>query len=113
MESVCASVPILALPLMAEQHLNARMVVDELGIGLRILATNGSVRGFVESKDVERMVRELMESGEKGKEVRKKVKEVGEAARAAMGDGGPSSRTLDLFIDEVCNKKLNLLPSPA
>ncbi|KAJ9677706.1 hypothetical protein PVL29_022595 [Vitis rotundifolia] len=113
MESVSASVPILAFPLMAEQHLNARMVVDELGIGLRILASNGSVRGFVESKDVERMVRELMERGEKGKEVRKKVKEVGEAARAAMGDGGPSSRTLDLFIDEVCNKKLNLLPSPA
>ncbi|KAG5609452.1 hypothetical protein H5410_020733 [Solanum commersonii] len=63
-------VPILALPFMAEQHLNARMVTEEIGVGLRIMPRNGFVRGFVEAEEVEKMVRELME-GEKGEMVRK------------------------------------------
>ncbi|WMV15165.1 hypothetical protein MTR67_008550 [Solanum verrucosum] len=35
-ESICAKVPILAWPMMADQHLNARMVVEEIKIGLRV-----------------------------------------------------------------------------
>ncbi|KAG5617624.1 hypothetical protein H5410_017448 [Solanum commersonii] len=70
LESICAKVPILALPFMAEQHLNARMVTEEIGVGLSIMPRNGSVRGFVEAEEVEKMVRELME-GEKGEMVRK------------------------------------------
>ncbi|KAI3868724.1 hypothetical protein MKW98_008809 [Papaver atlanticum] len=86
MESICASVPILAWPMMAEQHLNARMVVEELGIGIRVLAENGSVRGFVTSECIEKQVRELME-GEKAKEMKKKVKQLSEEARRAMEEG--------------------------
>ncbi|KAH0705762.1 hypothetical protein KY289_010838 [Solanum tuberosum] len=70
LESICAKVPILALPFMVEQHLNARMVTEEIGVGLRIMLRNGSVRGLVEAEEVEKMVRELME-GEKGEMVRK------------------------------------------
>ncbi|KAH0781375.1 hypothetical protein KY290_000973 [Solanum tuberosum] len=75
LKSICAKVPILALPFMAEQHLNARMVTEEIGVGLRIMPRNGSVRGFVEAEEVEKMVRELME-GEKGKMVRKNLEKM-------------------------------------
>ncbi|XP_059303815.1 UDP-glycosyltransferase 90A1-like [Lycium ferocissimum] len=105
LESICAKVPILALPFMAEQHLNARMVTEEIGVGLRIMPRNGSVRGFVEAEEVEKMVRELME-GEKGERVRKKVKEVGENAMEAMKEGGSSWSTLGLLIDDACATKL-------
>ncbi|KAJ4977067.1 hypothetical protein NE237_002173 [Protea cynaroides] len=104
LESICESVPILAWPMMADQHLNARLVADELGVGLRILASNGSVRGFVGSEIVEKMVKELME-GEKGEDVRRKVKEAGEAARKAMEESGSSWRTLDQLINETCRRK--------
>ncbi|KAH0648274.1 hypothetical protein KY285_033522 [Solanum tuberosum] len=70
LESICAKVLILALPFVVEQHLNARMVTEEIGVGLRIMPRNGLVRGFVEAEEVEKMVRELME-GEKGEMVRK------------------------------------------
>ncbi|GAB2221538.1 hypothetical protein Drorol1_Dr00012722 [Drosera rotundifolia] len=36
LESVCAGVPILGWPVMAEQHLNAKMVVEEMGVGVRV-----------------------------------------------------------------------------
>ncbi|MCD7460502.1 hypothetical protein HAX54_043650 [Datura stramonium] len=105
LESICAKVPILALPFMAEQHLNARMVTEEIEVGLRIMPRDGSVRGFVEAEEVEKRVRELME-GEKGERVRKKVKEVGENAEEAMKEGGSSWSTLGLLIDDACAGKL-------
>ncbi|KAG5621667.1 hypothetical protein H5410_006885 [Solanum commersonii] len=42
-ESICTKVPILVWPMMADQHLNARMVVEKIKIGLRIETCAGSV----------------------------------------------------------------------
>ena len=83
-KSICAGVPILAWPMMAEQPLNARMVCGGDKGGLRVeTCGHGSVRGFVKWEGLEKMVKELME-GEKGKEVRKKCMEVTEKAKKAM-----------------------------
>ncbi|XP_050222179.1 UDP-glycosyltransferase 90A1-like [Mercurialis annua] len=98
LESICEGVPILAWPMIAEQPLNARMVVEEIKVGLRVETCDGSVRGFVRSEGLKNMVKELME-GEMGKKVRKKVKEVAEMAKKAMEDETGSSRQLfDLLI---------------
>ncbi|XP_011071831.1 UDP-glycosyltransferase 90A1-like [Sesamum indicum] len=105
MESICAGVPILALPFMAEQHMNARFVAEEACVGLRIMPSSGSVRGFVAAEEVERKVRELMMGVEKGAEVRKKVEEYRDAACDAVKEGGSSTRTLDMLIDEVARKR--------
>ncbi|KAJ9683455.1 hypothetical protein PVL29_019157 [Vitis rotundifolia] len=103
LESICAAVPILAWPMMAEQHLNARNVVEEMKVGLRVETTDGSVRGFVKKEGLEKMVKELME-GDMGKQVRKKVKEVAEAAKTAMEEGGSSWQTLNLIVGETFKK---------
>ncbi|XP_022883656.1 UDP-glycosyltransferase 90A1-like [Olea europaea var. sylvestris] len=110
MESLSANVPILAFPMMAEQHLNARLLVEEIGVGLRILPSNGSVRGFVEAREVEKMVKELM-GGEKGKALRQKVEEIREAACAATVDGGSSWHSLNFLIDDVCGKRFSQIYS--
>ncbi|KAL5582537.1 hypothetical protein UlMin_014979 [Ulmus minor] len=105
MEGVCAGVPILAWPMMAEQPLNARMVAEEIKVGLRVETCDGSVRGFVKWDGLKKMVKELME-GDLGKEVRKKVKEVAEMAKKAMEEGtGSSWRTLDELIHEACKQE--------
>ncbi|KAA8530253.1 hypothetical protein F0562_004962 [Nyssa sinensis] len=100
LESMCAKVPLLAWPMMAEQPLNARLVTEELKVGLRVETCNGSVRGFVKWEGLVKTVRELME-GEMGKEARRKVKEVGEAAKKAMEEGGSSWSTLNELINEI------------
>ncbi|RWR85173.1 UDP-glycosyltransferase 90A1-like protein [Cinnamomum micranthum f. kanehirae] len=96
LESICAEVPILAWPMMAEQPMNAKMVVEELGIGLRVKEEGGGMVGW---ERVREMVRELM-VGEKGKEAGKKMKELGEKARRAVEEGGSSWRSLGLMLDE-------------
>ncbi|GAA0143969.1 glycosyltransferase [Lithospermum erythrorhizon] len=101
LESICAGVPILALPLMAEQHLNARMVVEEMGVGLRIMPEGGGFRGLVKSGEVEKMVRELM-NGNEDDEVMKRAKELSQAAFRAMdSEDGSSMLTLNLLITDV------------
>ncbi|KAL7221212.1 hypothetical protein ACSBR1_023209 [Camellia fascicularis] len=44
LESVCAEVPILAWLMVAEKHLNERMLVEEIKVCLRVETSNGSVR---------------------------------------------------------------------
>ncbi|KAL6139625.1 hypothetical protein ACLB2K_057927 [Fragaria x ananassa] len=101
MEAICAGVPILAWPMMAEQPLNARMVAEEIKVGLRVETCDGSVRGFVKAEGLEKMVKKLME--EEGEVVRKKVKELSEVARRAVEEGGSSWQTLKSLIDEACS----------
>nr|XP_010913835.2 UDP-glycosyltransferase 90A1-like [Elaeis guineensis] len=103
LEGISAGVPLLAWPMIAEQPTNAKFVADELRIGLRIRASDGTRDGLVRREDVERMVRELM-LGEKGKEAAENVKSLAEAARMAM-DGGSSWQALKQMIDGVCGRK--------
>ncbi|XP_010913579.2 UDP-glycosyltransferase 90A1 [Elaeis guineensis] len=103
MESVSAGVPILAWPLMAEQKLNAKFVVDELKLGLRVRPSGGTPNGLVMSEEIERSARELL-VGEKGKEAAGRARNWAEAARKAM-DGGASWLTLEKMIEEVCVKR--------
>ncbi|KAI9121287.1 hypothetical protein K1719_008320 [Acacia pycnantha] len=103
LEGICGGVPILAWPMMAEQHLNAKMVEEEIKVGLRVDTCHGSMRGLVKGEGVSRMVRELME-GEKGREARKEVAELAEMAKKAVAEGGSSWRALDSLLVEVCRK---------
>ncbi|KAL3344670.1 hypothetical protein AABB24_023891 [Solanum stoloniferum] len=103
-ESICAKVPILAWPMMADQHLNARMVVEVIKIGVRVETCDGSARGFVKWEGLEKSAKELME-GDKGKEARKKVMEIGEAAINAVKEGGSSWQTLNELIVELTESK--------
>ncbi|CAL1391880.1 unnamed protein product [Linum trigynum] len=97
MESVCAGVPVAAWPMAAEQPMNARMVVEEMKVGVRVETCDGSVRGFVKRDGVTKAVKELME-GERGR----KAAELGEAARGAMEEGSGSSWvSLDKLIHET------------
>ncbi|TYH64492.1 hypothetical protein ES332_D07G270500v1, partial [Gossypium tomentosum] len=90
LESICYRVLILAWPMIAEQALNARMVVEEFKVGRRVESTcNGMKPGFLKWERLMKMAKELME-GVMGKQVRKRVKEVAELAKMAMADSNGS-----------------------
>ncbi|CAL4941491.1 unnamed protein product [Urochloa decumbens] len=98
MESLSAGKPVLAWPLIAEQRLNARHVVDIVGAGVRVDAK----AGFVERAEVEEKVRVLMDAdGEVGKRVRARAAWVQEMARSAVSDGGTSRLALHNLVQEL------------
>ncbi|TKY63247.1 UDP-glycosyltransferase 90A1 [Spatholobus suberectus] len=104
LESICAGVPIVAWPMMAEQYLNARMVEEELKVGLRLETCDGSVRGFVKREGLKKTLRELME-GEKGRKARDKVRELAEMAKMATQEGGSLWSTLNSLLNETCGSQ--------
>ncbi|KAI3996751.1 hypothetical protein MKX01_041051 [Papaver californicum] len=100
LESICESVPMLGFPITADQHLNARMVVEYFRIGVKVVTGTGSVSRIFRFGV-------YREENEKWKGMFKNVKKLSEKARDAMEVGGSSWHTLDLLIDEViCGKKL-------
>ncbi|KAH7688221.1 Flavonol 3-O-glucosyltransferase protein [Dioscorea alata] len=93
-----AGVPVLTWPMIAEQALNERMIVDELGAGLRLRKVGAD--GVVKREEIKDGVRELM-VGDKGKRVRKKMEELGRMAMEAVEDGGSSHKSLSELIEEL------------
>ncbi|TYH79950.1 hypothetical protein ES332_D03G099500v1 [Gossypium tomentosum] len=90
LESVCAGVPMVAWPLYAEQRFNRVLLVEEMKIALPMVE---SETGFVDSSELEKRVRELME-WEQGKLVRERTVAMKHAAKAAMSKGGSSRLAL-------------------
>ncbi|KAJ6792933.1 putative UDP-glycosyltransferase 73B5 [Iris pallida] len=101
LEGVSAGVPFLAWPMIAEQHLNAKHLVEELGAGLRFESTAADgTSTVVRREEVRDGVRELM-GGERGRKARERVVELSEKAKVAVADGGSSRRTLGELIDAL------------
>ncbi|KAG9454023.1 hypothetical protein H6P81_006927 [Aristolochia fimbriata] len=86
LESICAGVPMVAWPLYAEQRMIRVLVEEEMKLGV---AVEFDEKGKVGAAELEKRVREVMES-EEGKAVRERAKTMKAHAAAAFADGGPS-----------------------
>ncbi|CAN6981425.1 hypothetical protein IGI04_038931 [Brassica rapa subsp. trilocularis] len=99
LESLWFGVPVATWPMYAEQQLNAFTLVKELGLAVDLRMDYVSGRGgLVTCDEIVRAIRSLMDDGE-GRRV--KVKEMSDAARKAVMDGGSSSVATARFIDEL------------
>ncbi|KAM5557467.1 hypothetical protein ABKV19_024714 [Rosa sericea] len=95
LEAVCAGVPIVSWPLYAEQRFNRVILVEEIKIALPM---NESLDGFVNATEVEKRVRELMDS-EKGESIRKRTKALKSEANAALSEAGTARIALTKLVE--------------
>ncbi|PSS04402.1 UDP-glycosyltransferase [Actinidia chinensis var. chinensis] len=95
LEAICAGVPMVAWPLYAEQRFNRVVLVEEMKLALPM---NESEDGFVSAAEVEKRIRELMDS-EEGNSVRMQVLATKAAAETAMSEGGSSRVALSKFVE--------------
>ncbi|XP_058113885.1 scopoletin glucosyltransferase-like [Magnolia sinica] len=104
LESISAGVPILAWPMIAEQRLNAKFVVDEVEAGVKIAGCTSVEEGTVIGRAVIcKGVKELMGT-DTGSRFREKAKELSLAARRAVHEGGSSNKRLDEMINLLINR---------
>ncbi|CAD6225105.1 unnamed protein product [Miscanthus lutarioriparius] len=101
LESIAAGVPLVAWPCEFEQPINAKFVVDELRIGVRVHVSDGVIGGFVKSEEITRAVKELM-FGEAGTAMALRVTEIAAQAQLAVSDGGSSWKEVEEMISELC-----------
>ncbi|KAF9608298.1 hypothetical protein IFM89_008583 [Coptis chinensis] len=93
LESVSSGVPMICWPFFADQHTNCRYSCKHWGIGMEIDSN-------VKRKEVESLVRELME-GEKGKEMKMKALDWKKKAEEATAPGGSSYMNIDNMINQL------------
>ncbi|KQJ94202.1 hydroquinone glucosyltransferase [Brachypodium distachyon] len=91
LESLASGVPIIAWPLYAEQKMNAAILTGVTGVALH--PPVGREDGFVTRHEVVAAIRELVE-GDKGSAVRRRAKQLQEAAARACMPEGSSRRAL-------------------
>lgn len=106
LESVTAGVPLAAWPVGFEQPMNAKLVVDDIKVGVRVRACDGTVGGLVKSEEIARAVRELM-YGEAGKEMASNVARIAAHARLALSDNNGSSwKAAEEMINGFCTTNI-------
>lgn len=97
LEAVSAGVPMISWPLYAEQGHNKVLMVEEMKIALPMAESED---GLVSAGEVERRVRELMDS-EEGKSMRERMACLKDEAGAAMGPGGSSRAALAALVESL------------
>ncbi|PSS33026.1 UDP-glycosyltransferase [Actinidia chinensis var. chinensis] len=95
LEAICAGVPMVAWPLYAEQRFTRVVLVDEMKLALPMKESEDK---FVSAAEVEKRVRDLMES-EEGSLVRMQVLTMKATAEAAMIEGGSSRVALSKLVE--------------
>ncbi|CAJ1958565.1 unnamed protein product [Sphenostylis stenocarpa] len=88
LEGVVAGVPMIAWPLYAEQHVNREVMVGEMKVAVAV--DQREEDGFVSAEEVEKRVREVMES----KEIGERSLKLKRMALAAVGESGSSTTAL-------------------
>ncbi|PWA54847.1 glycosyltransferase UGT88A8 [Artemisia annua] len=95
LEATCFGVPMVAWPLYAEQKINRIVMVEDMKLALPMDEIEG---GKVAAAEIEKRIRQLMES-EEGNFVREVVKASKEDAARAMSDGGSSCVALAKLVE--------------
>lgn len=87
-------------PMQAEQHLNAKYLVEELEVGLRVPNFSRDVGNVVERTIISKRVRELM-GGQRGKQAGEKAMELTSEANRVVPVGGSSYKSLNELIEQI------------
>ncbi|KAL3630654.1 hypothetical protein CASFOL_023638 [Castilleja foliolosa] len=98
LEAVSYGVPMIGWPMYAEQRMNRVFMVEEMKVALPLEEEAAS--GFVRAAELEKRVRELMDS-KMGRAVRNRVEEMKKAAESAVREHGSSLVDLDKFIESM------------
>ncbi|KAK0604530.1 hypothetical protein LWI29_016565 [Acer saccharum] len=95
LESMTNGVPMIVWPLYAEQRMNATLLTEELGVGVRSEKLQSN--RVVGREEIKSMVRRVMGDEEEGNAIRRKVKEIKRSAERAQVEGGSSYNALSVF----------------
>lgn len=111
LENIClGGVPMICWPDAAEQAVNARVIIDVWKVGLGVHVEED---GFVKLKEVERVVKAVMQD-EGAKDLRCKAAEMRNTVKRAVQDGGSSLRNIEKVLEIIKQAKVKgkTMPMP-
>ncbi|XP_038719705.1 UDP-glycosyltransferase 73C1-like [Tripterygium wilfordii] len=108
LEAICAGVPMITLPLLGDQFLNEKLVVQVLRIGVRVGVDAPLLWGeeetsgwLVKKEDVKNAIDKLMGQGEEKERIGQRAKALGQMSKRALEKGGSSHIDITSLIEEI------------
>ncbi|KAE8658408.1 UDP-Glycosyltransferase superfamily protein [Hibiscus syriacus] len=95
LEGILAEVLLLAWPMQADHFRNAALLVDELGVAVRVC------EGLETVPDATKLARALSDSLDMNKPERVRAMKLRKTALNSIGEGGSSYRALDDFVEQL------------
>ncbi|KFK43862.1 hypothetical protein AALP_AA1G183500 [Arabis alpina] len=103
LEGLYSGVPMLAFPLHGDQILNAKEIVEEWRIGMRI-EKKKKMDVLIGREEIKEVVKRFMDKeSEEGKEMRRRAHDLSEICRGAVAENGSSSLDMDAFVRKITN----------
>ncbi|XP_031287604.1 flavonol 3-O-glucosyltransferase UGT89B1-like [Pistacia vera] len=102
LEGISAGVVMLTWPMSSDQFMNAQLLVDELGVGIRV---GENIENIPESTKLAQLFDESVNGT--GPQ-RMKARELREAVMNAVSKGGSSDKDLDGFVNSINELKRNV-----
>ncbi|GMN39277.1 hypothetical protein TIFTF001_008507 [Ficus carica] len=108
LEGICAGVPMITWPLFAEQFCNEKFIVQVsktgVSVGAKMVVHLGEEEKFgvsVKRDQVKEAISAVMDEGKQGEEMRERVKNLAEAAKKAIEQGGSSYENVTCLLEDV------------
>ncbi|KAG2332945.1 hypothetical protein Bca52824_004125 [Brassica carinata] len=103
LEGMYSGVPMMVFPLFWDQILNAKMIVEDWRVGIRIERRKEN-EVLIGREEVEEVVKRLMDrESEDGKEMRRRACDFSEMFRGAVEEMGSSNANIDRFMRDINN----------
>lgn len=102
LEGVSSGVPLVTVPISAEQFFNEKLVTQilKIGVGVGVRKWVRIVGDIVGSRALENAVRRVME-GEEAEEMRGRARKLAQMAKRAVEEGGSSYSQLSALLEEL------------
>ncbi|KAL3515326.1 hypothetical protein ACH5RR_022228 [Cinchona calisaya] len=100
LEALACAVPVLAFPQWGDQVTDAKYLVDEFKVGIRMCRGDLAENKIVVKEEVERCLLEAT-SGPKAAEIKENALKWKKKAEEAVVDGGSSDRNMQFFLDQL------------
>ncbi|KAH6759716.1 hypothetical protein C2S51_016665 [Perilla frutescens var. frutescens] len=101
-ETVLASVPVLAFPIIVDQLPNTKVIVDDWRVGWRMLEREFNEEDLIKSDRICEIVKRFMDLGSvERKEISRNAREIMKICEREFADGGSFHANLDAFVKSI------------
>ncbi|XP_010510403.1 PREDICTED: UDP-glycosyltransferase 87A2-like [Camelina sativa] len=102
LEGIYSGTPMLAFPLFWDQLLNAKMIVEDWRVGMRIERKEEKL--LIGREEIKEVVKRFMDrESEEGKEMRRRACDLSDISRGAVAESGSSVSNIDAFVRNITN----------
>nr|UXB92749.1 glycosyltransferase [Helleborus thibetanus] len=103
LESLAAGVPMLGWPMSADQFMNATLLVDQVGVAVRVCEGEKTIPNATELAVA--VSKSVSDSGFEKERMR--ARKLSESALGAVKEGGSSCKDLDRLVKDICGIRQN------